>query len=166
MSKTTFEKIGIPYEERDGIFYPVIVAGTEKADIDAGKYGRMWIKYIKEEYPMRYKSLVRFGELEERANEVNETAYELLDDIEAKWLKKHKPENPDSFMEQLQLRTHTPILSCIYICLLCSCNNNRIKDSIPFFIWNTNLFKCCFTHNDYRLSHHSAEYQGRISNEI
>lgn len=81
MSKTTFEKIGIPYEERDGIFYPVIVAGTEKADIDAGKYGRMWIKYIKEEYPMRYKSLVRFGELEERANEVNETAYELLDDI-------------------------------------------------------------------------------------
>ena len=48
----------------------------------------MWIKYIKEEYPMRYKSLVRFGELEERADEVNDTAYELLDDIEAKWLKK------------------------------------------------------------------------------
>lgn len=38
MSKTTFEKLGIPYEERDGIFYPVIVAGTEKADIDAGKH--------------------------------------------------------------------------------------------------------------------------------
>jgi|GEM_PF-215308 len=89
MSKTTFEKLGIPYEERDGIFYPVLVAGTEKADIEAGKYGRMWIKYIKEEYPMRYKSLVRFGELEERADEVNDTAYELLDDIEAKWLKKH-----------------------------------------------------------------------------
>ena len=82
MSKTTFEKLGIPYEERDGIFYPVLVAGTEKADIEAGKYGRMWIKYIKEEYPMRYKSLVRFGELEERADEVNDTAYELLDDIE------------------------------------------------------------------------------------
>ena len=40
MSKTTFEKIGIPYEERDGIFYPVLVAGTEKADIEAGKYIR------------------------------------------------------------------------------------------------------------------------------
>ena len=35
MSKTTFEKLGIPYEEMDGIFYPVLVAGTEKADIDA-----------------------------------------------------------------------------------------------------------------------------------
>lgn len=81
-----------------GIFYPwCLSAGTEKADIDVGKYGRMWIKYIKEEYPMRYKSLVRFGELEERADEVNDTAYELLDDIEAKWLKKHKPKNPNSF---------------------------------------------------------------------
>ena len=38
MSKTTFEKLGISYEERDGIFYPVLVAGTEKADIDVGKY--------------------------------------------------------------------------------------------------------------------------------
>ena len=75
MSRTTFEKLGIPYEERDGIFYPVLVAGTEKADIDAGKYGRMWIKYIREEYPMRYKSLVRFGELEERADEVKPYFY-------------------------------------------------------------------------------------------
>ena len=72
MRKTTFEKLGIPYEERDGIFYPVLVAGTEKADIEAGKYGRMWNKYIKEEYPMRYKSLARRGELEERADEVND----------------------------------------------------------------------------------------------
>ena len=63
MSRTTFEKLGIPYEERDGIFYPVLVAGTEKADIDAGKYGRMWIKYIKEEYPMRYKSRCGSGSL-------------------------------------------------------------------------------------------------------
>ena len=111
MSRTTFEKLGIPSEERDGSFYPVLVAGTEKADIEAGKYGRMWIKYIKEEYPMRYKSLVRFGELEERADEVNDTAYELLDDIEAKWLKKHKPKNPNSFTEQLQLRTQTRMMA-------------------------------------------------------
>lgn len=32
---------------------------------------------------------------------------------------------------------HTPILSYIYICLLCSCDKNRIEDSIPFFIWDT-----------------------------
>lgn len=101
MSKTTFEKLGIPYEKRNGIFYPVLEAGTEQADIDAGKYGRMWIKYMKDEYPVRYRSLVRFAKLEERAAEVNETAYKLLDDIENSWLKKHKPKNSGSFMEQL-----------------------------------------------------------------
>lgn len=110
MSKTTFEKLGIPYEKRDGIFYPVLVAGTEQADIDAGKYGCMWIKYMKDEYPVRYRSLVRFAELEERAAEVNETAYELLDDVENSWLKKHKPKNPGSFTEQLQLRTQLVIV--------------------------------------------------------
>lgn len=54
---------------------------------------------------------VRFGEIEERADEVNDTAYELLDDIEAKWLKKHKPKNPNSFTEQLQLRTQTRMMA-------------------------------------------------------
>ena len=42
MRKTTFEKLGIPYEERDGIFYPVLVAGTEKADIDRYRCRKVW----------------------------------------------------------------------------------------------------------------------------
>lgn len=40
-----------------------------------------------------------------------EEAHELLDDIEAKWLKKHKPKNPNSFTEQLQLRTQTRMMA-------------------------------------------------------
>ena len=111
MSKTTFERLGIPYEERDGIFYPVLEAGTEKADIDTGKYGHMWIKYMKDEYPVRHRSLVRFAKLEEIASEVNETAYELLDDIETSWLKKHKPKNTGSFIEQLKLRTQARMMA-------------------------------------------------------
>lgn len=63
------------------------------------------------EYPFRYRSLVRFAELEERAAEVNETAYELLDDIENSWLKKHKPKNSSSFTEQLQLRTQARMMA-------------------------------------------------------
>ena len=59
--------------------------------IDVGKYGRMWIEHIKDVYPERYRCLVRFGELSERACQVNETAYELLEDIEVRWLRKHKP---------------------------------------------------------------------------
>ena len=111
MGKTTFEKLGIPNEKRNGIFNPELEAGTEQADIDAGKYGCMWIKYMKDEYPVRYRRLVRFAELEERAAEVNETAYELLDDIENSWLKKHKPKNPGSFTEQLQLRTQARMMA-------------------------------------------------------
>lgn len=60
---------------------------------------------------MRYKSLVRFGKLEERAAEVNETAYDLLDDIETSWLKKHKVKNPGGFMEQLKLRTQARMMA-------------------------------------------------------
>ena len=49
MSKTTFEKLGIPYEERDGIFYPVIVAGTEyegftKRTFKTGLYHPMFVE--------------------------------------------------------------------------------------------------------------------------
>ena len=43
------------------------------------------------------------------------------------------------------LNPHTPILSCIYICLLFSCSKNWIKDSILFFIWNTNIWSEIFT---------------------
>ena len=48
---------------------------------------------------------------EERAAEVNETAYELLDNIENSWLKKHKPKNPGSFTEQMQLRTQARMMA-------------------------------------------------------
>ena len=77
MSKETlFEKLGVKYIEKDDIFYPLITLGGEEKNIDVGKYGHMWIDYIRTEYPQRYKSLVRFGELHDKAAEVNEVAYE------------------------------------------------------------------------------------------
>lgn len=78
---TVFEKIGVQYKEVDGILYPVLEMAAETATADVGKYGRMWIEHIKVVYPERYRCLVRFGELSERACQVNETAYELLEDI-------------------------------------------------------------------------------------
>lgn len=72
------------YIERDGIFYPLLTLGGGEKNTDVEKYGRMWIGYIRKEYPRRYRSLVRFGELRNKATEVNEVAYELLEDIEKK----------------------------------------------------------------------------------
>lgn len=109
--QTLFEKLGVPYREKDGIFYPLITVEIKEEDADIGKYGRLWMKYIQSEYPQRYKSLVRFGELISKAIEVNEVAYELLEDIENEWLKKHKPKNKNSFTEMYRLRTQARLVA-------------------------------------------------------
>ena len=110
--ETIFEKLGIEYEEVDGIFYPILSAPPEDNQcLNVGKYGRMWIEHIKITYPQRYRSLVRFGELKERAEMVNATAYELLEDIEVRWLNQHRPKNPNSFIEQLHLRNHARMMA-------------------------------------------------------
>ena len=108
--QTLFEKLDVRYREKDGIFYPLITVEI-KEDADIGKYGRLWMEYIQSEYPQRYRSLVRFGELYSKAVEVNEVAYELLEDIENEWLKQHKPKNKNSFMEMYRLRTQARLVA-------------------------------------------------------
>lgn len=84
---TLIEKMGVEFEERDGLFYPLVngSVGTAKTK-DIGKYGHLWINFMKEAYPKRCRSLVRFGMLEEKALTVNEDAYELLCVMEEKLL--------------------------------------------------------------------------------
>lgn len=103
--KTVFERLGVEYEERDGLFYPLLSMGTEADIADVGKYGRMWVRYMQTEYPFGYKSLVRFLELNAKAVDVNEYAYKMLEDIENSWLRKHKPMDTSSFVELYRLKT-------------------------------------------------------------
>lgn len=110
--ETIFEKLGIEYQEIEGIFYPILSVPLEDNQcLNVGKYGRMWIEHIKITYPQRYRSLLRFGELKERAEMVNETAFELLEDIEIRWLNKHRPKNSNSFIEQLHLRNQARMMA-------------------------------------------------------
>lgn len=102
--KTIFERLNVKYEKKDGFLCPLIKQEIEQ-EYDVGKYGLLWMKYIRSEYPKRYTSLLRFGKLKSKATEVNEVAYDLLDDIEREWLNKHKPKNRNSFQEICQLRT-------------------------------------------------------------
>ena len=61
---TIFEKLGIEYQEVDGIFYPILsVPSEDNQCLNVGKYGRMWIEHIKITYPQRYRTLVRFGRI-------------------------------------------------------------------------------------------------------
>ena len=108
--KTIFEWLNVKYEEKDGFLCPLIKQEVEQK-CDVGKYGLLWMKYIRSEYPKRYTSLLRFGELNKKAAEVNEVAYDLLDDIEQEWLNKHKPKNRNSFQEIYQLRTEARIIA-------------------------------------------------------
>jgi hypothetical protein len=106
---TLFERIGGQYEERAGIFYPLI--SIEEENVDVGKYGHLWMVYMKLEYPQRYLSLKRCCRLREKAAEINEEAYKLLDNITDRYLQSHKPKNPTSTMEMWRIREQAKMMA-------------------------------------------------------
>ena len=109
---TLFEELGIEYIERDGLFYPVLsVDSNVVKEAAVGKYGRMWMAFMECIHPDRYRSLVRFGRLHEKAVQVNEEAYKLLDCIERKCLEKYKPGNSNSFAEMYHLRMQARLMA-------------------------------------------------------
>lgn len=98
-----FEKTGGTYTEVDGILYPNIILEEEEA-LNVGKYGLLWIGYMEENHNDRYHYLMRMGCLQRKAYEVNEEAYEMLEQIMNKYLTKHKPVNSNSTMEMWKIR--------------------------------------------------------------
>lgn len=69
---TLFEELGVEYKEVDGILYPLLsVDEAEYNLMDIGKYGRMWLRYMKENKPSEYRHMARMGQLRKQA----ETAY-------------------------------------------------------------------------------------------
>lgn len=110
---TLIEKMGVEFEERDGVLYPLVNGGVSDniKDVktkDIGKYGHLWINFMQEAYPERYRSLVRFGLSEEKAFAVNEEAYELLCIMEEKLLMDSDVEK--SFAEKYALRMQVRML--------------------------------------------------------
>ncbi len=103
MSKSLFEQMGGTYREEDGLLYPNIEMPEEKA-IDVGKYGYLWLDYLRENYPGKYLHLRTHGGLNEKAAEVDEEAYELLNQMMEKYLAQNQPKNPNSTMEMWRIR--------------------------------------------------------------
>ena len=106
-----YEAMDGTYIEVDGILYPNIVVDDKRSDMDSvisttdiGKYGHLWISYMKENHPDRYRHHIRMGQLQMKAKEVNEEAYEMMDRIVEKYLAKHKPKDTHSTMEMWKLR--------------------------------------------------------------
>lgn len=109
---TIFEQLGGRYIEINGLLYPVIDKPTMKSEnVWMGKYGHMWMDYMKENYPDRYRNLFRRGMLKVKASEINVEAYELLDTISEQYIKREMPEGCDSMMDMWKLREQARQLS-------------------------------------------------------
>lgn len=107
--KSMFEVMGGTYTEVDGILYPNICIGTELEEQESktrniGKYGHLWISYMKENHGSDYWHYVRTGTLKEKAENVNEEAYERLEILMEQYLRKNKPRDSNSTMEMWRLR--------------------------------------------------------------
>lgn len=98
-----YEAMGGTYTEVNGVLYPNIVV-LEEADVWVGKYGLLWIDYMKTNHTDRYRHHILMGTLNTKALEVNEEAYEMLEGIVNQYLVKHKPQNSASIMEMWRLR--------------------------------------------------------------
>ncbi len=99
-----YGQMGGTYTEKNGLLYPNIFVLNTVEDIAVGKYGLLWIRFMKDTYPDRSRHLIRIGQIYSKAVEVNEDAYDLLDTITEKYLREHKPMNSASTMEMWNLR--------------------------------------------------------------
>lgn len=79
--QTIFEKMGVRYEERDGILYPILGACDDATITGLGKYGRMWITWLFDLDRMLHRKYLLEGTLVEKAMEFQEYAGELEDEI-------------------------------------------------------------------------------------
>ena len=93
--ESLFEAMGGTYRSVDGILYPNIsflqkrmISETddESECLDIGKYGLIWISFMKENHQDRCRHHIRMGQLYIKAQEVNEEAYAILDTIMNQYL--------------------------------------------------------------------------------
>lgn len=105
-----YEAMGGTYTEVDGVLYPDITVSKEP-EVWVGKYGLLWMDYMKDNHTERYRHHIRMGTLKTKAFEVNEEAYEMLDRIVNQYLAKHKPENTASTMEMWKLREQAKLMA-------------------------------------------------------
>lgn len=105
-----YEAMGGTYTEVNGVFYPDITVSKEP-EVWVGKYGLLWIDYMKSNHAERYRHHIRMEILKTKASEVNEEAYEMLEEIINRYLTKHKSMNTASTMEMWKLREQAKLMA-------------------------------------------------------
>ena len=62
-----------------------------------------------------YRHYLFTGKLNEKAKEINEQAYEMLDVIMDQYMNNHKPDNPESTIEMWKLREQAKMQDMVII---------------------------------------------------
>ena len=75
-----YEKLGGTYREENGHLIPDI-ALPEQTNYQIGKYGRMYLDYIKNHRRGRYTTLLTEGKLNARLHDIDLEAKEMLESI-------------------------------------------------------------------------------------
>ncbi|MDE6253998.1 MAG: TnpV protein [Lachnospiraceae bacterium] len=96
----------LTYHERaDGMMYPNLQMEEERVSMEnLGRFAVRAMEYLKENHKERYQTLLMFGKLAEKMQEVEEEAYHMMEALENDYLKKNPPKNQESTMEMWHLR--------------------------------------------------------------
>ena len=78
--ESLYENLGGTYREENGHLIPDIVL-PEQIDYQIGKYGRMYLDYIKQHRRGRYTTLLTEGKLNTRLHEIDLEANQMLESI-------------------------------------------------------------------------------------
>lgn len=99
-------EITIMYHEgADGMLYPDLKAPEETVSMtNLGRFAVRAMEYLKENHNGRYRTLLRFGKLAEKMQEVEDTANRMMEELEGSYLKNNLLKDKNSTMEMWQLR--------------------------------------------------------------
>ena len=75
-----YEKFGGTYREENGHLIPNVTL-PEQTDYQIGKYGRMYLNYIKQHRRGRYTTLLTEGKLNAQLHEIDLEAHKMLETI-------------------------------------------------------------------------------------
>ena len=93
------------HEGEDGMLYPNLATPEETVSMtNLGRFAVRAMEYLKENHNDRYRTLLRFGKLAEKMQEVEDTANQMMDELESSYLKNNQPKDKNSTMEMWQLR--------------------------------------------------------------
>ena len=79
-SESLYEMFGGTYREENGHLIPDVTL-PKQTDYQIGKYGRMYLDYIKQHRRGRYTTLLTEGKLNTRLHEIDLEANEMLETI-------------------------------------------------------------------------------------